>query len=65
VEDAAVQPLPTGTAVRPTQLQADLKAASGLVSAYSGSSFTTQLDPNLIGTSSYYTAYQTYEKKQS
>ena len=48
-----------------SQLQANLKAASGQVSAYSGFSFTTQMDPNLIGTSSYYTAYQTYEKKQS
>jgi hypothetical protein len=54
-----------GGPMTPSQLQANLKAASGLVSAYSGFSFTTQMDPNLIGTSSYYTAYQTYEKKQS
>jgi hypothetical protein len=49
----------------PEQLQANLKAAYGQVSAYSGFSFTTQMDPNLIETSSYYTAYQTYERKQS
>jgi hypothetical protein len=54
-----------GGPMTPSQLQADLKAASGQVSAYSGFSFTTRMDPNLIGTSSYYTAYQTYEKKQS
>jgi hypothetical protein len=54
-----------GGPMTPTQLQANLKAAYGQVSAYSGFSFTTQMDPNLIGTSSYYTAYQTYERKQS
>jgi hypothetical protein len=40
-----------GGPMTPTQLQANLKAASGQVSAYSGFSFTTQMDPNLIGTS--------------
>ena len=54
-----------GGPMTPAQLQANLKAAYGQVSAYSGFSFTTQLDPNLIGTSSYYNAYQAYEKKQS
>jgi hypothetical protein len=54
-----------GGPMAPAQLQADLEAAHGQVSAYSGFSFTTQLDPNLIGTSSYYNAYQTYERKQS
>jgi hypothetical protein len=54
-----------GGPMAPAQLQANLKAASGQVSAYSGFSFTTQLDPNLIGTSSYYNAYQSYERKQS
>ncbi|HXP58751.1 MAG TPA: DUF4434 domain-containing protein [Streptosporangiaceae bacterium] len=54
-----------GGPMTPSQLQANLKAAAGLVSAYSGFSFTTQMDPNLIGTSSYYSAYQTYERKQS
>jgi hypothetical protein len=49
----------------PAQLQANLKAAYGQVSAYSGFSFTTQLAPNLIRTSSYYTAYLSYERKQS
>jgi len=54
-----------GGPMAPAQLQANLKAAYGQVSAYSGFSFTTQLDPNLIGTSSYYDAYQAYERKQS
>jgi hypothetical protein len=49
----------------PSQLQADLKATAGLVSGYAGFSFTTQMDPNTIGTSTYYTAYQTYEKTQA
>jgi Domain of unknown function (DUF4434) len=53
-----------GGPMTPAQLQANLKAAYGQVRAYSGFSFTTQLDPNLIGTSSYYNAYQTYERKQ-
>jgi hypothetical protein len=51
-----------GGPMTPSQLQADLKAASGLVSAYSGFSFTTQMDPNTIGTSSYYNAYQAYQR---
>ena len=54
-----------GGPMAPSQLQADLKAASGLVAGYSGFSFTTQMDPNLIGTSSYYNAYQTYERGQA
>jgi Domain of unknown function (DUF4434) len=54
-----------GGPMTPTQLQANLKAAYGQVSGFSGFSFTTQLDPNLIGTSSYYSAYQSYERKQS
>ena len=54
-----------GGPMAPAQLQANLKAAYGQVSAYSGFSFTTQLDPDLIGTSSYYNAYQSYERKQS
>jgi hypothetical protein len=54
-----------GGPMAPAQLQANLKAAAGQVSAYSGFSFTTQLDPNLTGTSSYYNAYQSYERKQS
>jgi hypothetical protein len=54
-----------GGPMTPAQLQANLKAAYGQVSGYSGFSFTTQMDPNLIGTSSYYSAYQSYEKKQS
>ena len=54
-----------GGPMAPAQLQANLKAAYGQVSAYSGFSFTTQMDPHLIGTSSYYSAYQSYERKQS
>jgi hypothetical protein len=53
-----------GGPMAPAQLQANLKAAYGQVSAYSGFSFTTQLDPNLTGTSSYYDAYRAYERKQ-
>jgi hypothetical protein len=49
-----------GGPMSPGQLQADLAATSGLVSAYSGFSFTTQMDPDLIGTSEYYDAYQAY-----
>ena len=51
----------SGGPMSPSQLQADLKAAYGQVSAYSGFSFTTQMDPDLIGTSSYYNAYQAYQ----
>ena len=36
-----------------------------LVSGYAGFSFTTQMDPNLVGTSSYYNAYQSYERGQA
>jgi hypothetical protein len=54
-----------GGPMSPSQLQADLKAASGLVSAYSGFSFTTQMDPNGVGTSSYYSAYQTYQRTRA
>ncbi len=54
-----------GGPMAPSQLQADLKATAGLVSGYAGFSFTTQMDPNLIGTSSYYNAYQSYEKGQA
>jgi hypothetical protein len=53
-----------GGPMTPTQLQANLNAARGLVSTFSGFSFTTQMDPNLIGTSSYYNAYVAYERKQ-
>jgi hypothetical protein len=53
-----------GGPMSPTQLQADMKAVSGLVSGYSGFSFTTQMDPNLIGTSTYYNAYKSYEQAQ-
>jgi hypothetical protein len=51
----------SGGPMSPSQLQADLKAASGQVSSYSGFSFTTQMDPDLIGTSSYYNAYRAYQ----
>lgn len=51
-----------GGPMSPSQLQADLKATSGLVSAYAGFSFTTQMDPNVIGTSSYYNAYLAYQR---
>jgi hypothetical protein len=51
-----------GGPMSPAQLQADLKATAGLVSGYSGFSFTTQMDPGLIGTSSYYDAYQAYQR---
>jgi hypothetical protein len=51
-----------GGPMSPAQLQADLKAAAGLVSGYSGFSFTTQMDPGLIGTSSYYDAYRAYQR---
>jgi hypothetical protein len=54
-----------GGPMAPAQLQANLKAAYGQVSGYSGFSFTTQLDPNLTGTSTYYNAYLAYERKQS
>jgi Domain of unknown function (DUF4434) len=54
-----------GGPMSPSQLQANLKAASGLVSAYSGFSFATQLDPGLIGTSSYYNAYQAYQRSRA
>ena len=54
-----------GGPMAPAQLQANLKAAYGQVSTYSGFSFTTQLDPNLTGSSSYYNAYLAYERKQS
>lgn len=54
-----------GGPISPSQLQADMKAVYGLVGGYSGFSLTTQMDPNLIGTSSYYNAYQTYERGQA
>ena len=54
-----------GGPMSPSQLQADLKAVRGLVSACSGFSFTTQMDPTLIGTSTYYNAYQTYQRSQA
>jgi hypothetical protein len=54
-----------GGPMSPAQLQADLKAAYGQVSAYSGFSFTTQMDPATIGTSAPYTAYQSYERGQA
>ena len=46
-----------GGPMSPTQLQADLAATAGQASAWSGFEFTTQMDPAVVGTSSYYNAY--------
>lgn len=54
-----------GAPMPPSQLQADLRAASGLVSGYSGFEFITQLDPAIVGTSTYLTAYRNYARSQS
>ena len=53
-----------GGPMAPAQLQANLQAARGLVSTFSGFSFTTQMDPNVVGTPSDYNAYLAYERKQ-
>lgn len=44
----------------PRKLQANLKATCGLVAANSGFSFTTQMSPTSLGTSTYYDAYKAY-----
>lgn len=44
----------------PTKLQANLKATCGLVAANSGFSYSTQMSPLTIGTSTYYAAYRSY-----
>lgn len=51
---------PTGGPMNSTQLQNDLKATTGLVNSDSGFSFTTQMGPSDIGTSTYYDAYKAY-----
>jgi hypothetical protein len=44
----------------PTKLKANLMATCGLVAANSGFSYTTQMSPLTLGTSTYYDAYKTY-----
>ena len=44
----------------PAKLQANLKATCGLVASRSGFSFTTQMSPASLGTSTYYDAYRAY-----
>jgi len=46
----------------PTKLQANLNATCGLVAANSGFSFTTQMSPYTLGTSTYYNAYRSYTR---
>jgi hypothetical protein len=45
-----------GGPMSPSQLQADLRATAGQATAWSGFEFTTQMDPAVVGTSSYYNA---------
>jgi hypothetical protein len=49
-----------GGPMPPAQLQGDLAATCGLVSARAGFSFTTQMGPLDLGTSTYYDAYASY-----
>lgn len=44
----------------PTRLQADLNATCGLVAANSGFSYTTQMSPLSLGSSTWYDAYKRY-----
>ena len=44
----------------PAKLQANLKATCGLVASRPGFSFTTQMSPASLGTSTYYDAYRAY-----
>lgn len=44
----------------PAKLQANLNATCGLVAANSGFSYTTQMSPQTLGTSTFYNAYKTY-----
>jgi uncharacterized protein DUF4434 len=44
----------------PAQLQADLQATCGYASARTGFSFSTQMGPLDLGTSTYYNAYKAY-----
>ena len=44
----------------PTKLQANLNATCGLVAANSGFSFTTQMSPISLGSSTWYNAYRSY-----
>lgn len=49
------------TYMPPATLQADLQAEAPYVSGISGFSFTTEMDPLIIGTSVPYNTYKTYE----
>lgn len=49
-----------GGPMAPANLQADLDATCGLVSGRTGFSFTTQMGPLDLGTSTYYNAYRSY-----
>ena len=53
----------TGGPMSPTQLQSNLRATCGMVSARAGFSFSTQMGPRDIGTSTYYNAYVSYRTK--
>ena len=44
----------------PRKLQANLRATCGLVAANSGFSYTTQMSPMTLGTSTYHDAYRSY-----
>jgi hypothetical protein len=49
-----------GGPMAPAKLQANLNATCGLVAANSGFSYTTQMSPPSIGSSTYYNAYRSY-----
>jgi hypothetical protein len=49
-----------GAPMDPAQLQADLKATCGLATGWTGFSFTTQMGPQDLGTSTYFDAYRSY-----
>lgn len=53
-----------GTYMPPATLQADLQAEAPYVSGISGFSFTTEMDPAVIGTSTPYQTYKSYELTQ-
>jgi hypothetical protein len=50
----------SGRPMPPAQLQADLMATCGYAVGRTGFSFSTQMGPLDVGTSSYYTAYSSY-----
>ncbi len=57
--DADMFASPSGP-MPPAQLQSNLNATCGLVASRSGFSFTTQMSPASLGTSTYYDAYRSY-----